>query len=388
MIEKIQEALRSEKIDGWLFFDHHRRDPLAYRILGLPDDLVPSRRWFYLIPSHGEPRKIIHKIELSTLDNLPGSGYPYSSWPELQAQILNALKGLRTVAMQYSPYCAIPYISFVDAGTVEFVRASGVEVVSSANLIQEFEARWSEEQFQLHVHAGKLVDSIRRDAFNLVGERLRNGHPINEYEVQSSIRRAFDAANLFTGHGPIVAVNGNASNPHYEPGPESHSPIKTGDLLLIDLWVKLNQPLAVYYDITWTGFCGDVVPNEIQNVFQIVRDARSLACKFVDQSMSQGKAIFGFQVDDVARGHISNAGYGENFFHRTGHSIGLDVHGTGANMDNLECHDDRRILPGTCFSVEPGIYLPNFGVRSEVNVFVQDNKAVVTGERQEQIVRI
>jgi Xaa-Pro aminopeptidase len=388
LTERIQEALRTAGLDGWLFFDHHRRDPLAYRILRISEEVQPTRRWYYLVPAEGEPRKLVHRIESGSLDSLPGSKQLYSSWAEQQQQLRALLSGAPRVAMQYSPYCVIPYVSMVDAGTLELVRASGVEVVSSADLIQEFEARWTEEQFQMHIEAGKLVDRTWRDAFDLIGERLRSAVPVTEYEVQQFIRHQFSVFGLTTDHGPIVAVNANASDPHYEPTRDRTSHIQTGDVVLIDLWAKLTHPDAVYYDITWTGFCGDTVPDRVRNVFEIVRDARKKASQFVMDKVAAGEPIAGFQVDDVARGHIEKHGFGEYFFHRTGHSIGAETHGTGANMDNLESHDERRIIPSTCFSIEPGIYLPEFGIRSEVNVYVGKDYATVTGKQQEQMVRI
>lgn len=387
-IELIQTALQAAHLDGWLFFDHHRRDPLAYRILGLPDDLQPTRRWYYYLPAKGEPRKLVHRIESGSLDFVPGSKDTYSSWADQQRKLNLLLSGAKRIAMQYSPNCAIPYVSLVDAGTLELVRATGVEVVTSADLVQEFEGCWTLKQYQLHLEAGKQVDKVLREAFDFVAEKLHCKHSLTEYEVQQFIRRKFDHNGLSCEHGPIVAVNANASDPHYEPSQERTAHIQIGDVLLIDLWAKLTQPGAVYYDITWTGFCGDVIPDTVQKVFEIVRDARKRGSQFVMDRVSQKSAIAGFEVDDVVRGHIEQAGYGQYFFHRTGHSIGTEVHGTGANMDNLESHDERRITAGSCFSIEPGIYLPEFGIRSEVNLYVGDGFARVTGEQQEEMVHL
>jgi len=387
-IEPIQTALRALSFDGWLFFDHHRRDPLAYRILGLSEDLQPSRRWYYFIPADGEPRKLVHRIESGALDSVPGQKDLYSSWVDQQQKLHSLLNGAKRIAMQYSANCAIPYVALVDAGTVELVRSTGVEIVTSADLVQEFEARWSERQFQLHLAAGKLVDKTLREAFDFVGERIRSKDALTEYEVQHFIRRKFSHYGLYSDHGPIVAVNANASDPHYEPTCERASHIQAGDVLLIDLWAKLTEPGAVYYDITWTGFCGDIVPNAVRNVFEVVRDARKSGSRFVIERIAQKTSVAGFEVDDAVRGHIEREGYGEYFFHRTGHSIGTEVHGNGANMDNLESHDERRIIPRSCFSIEPGIYLPEFGIRSEVNVYVGEDFARVTGEEQEQIVHL
>lgn len=386
--ERIQQSLRRSSLDGWLFFDHHRRDPLAYRILGLPDRVQPTRRWYYFVPTAGEPKKLVHRIENGALDNLPGRKESYSSWPDQQQKLRSLLSGSARIAMQYSPQCAIPYVSLVDAGTVELVRSFGLEVASSADLVQEFEAQWTEQQFQFHLQAGKLVDQIRRDAFQFIGERVRSNASVTEYEVQRFILNRFSENGLTTDHGPIVAVNANASNPHYEPTPEQTSQIRARDLVLIDLWAKLAQPDAVYYDSTWTGYCGETIPNNIQNIFEVVRDARKRATSFALNKASIGQPFAGYEVDDAARHFIEERGYGEFFFHRTGHSIGTDVHGTGANMDNLESHDERRVIPHTCFSVEPGIYLPKFGIRSEIDVYVGEGFAQVTGEEQEALVRI
>ena len=386
--DEIQQALRESAIDGWLFFDHHRRDPLAYRILQIPEHVTPTRRWYYFMPANGEPRKLVHRIESGALDSLPGQKRCYSHWRDQQDGLRDLVKGSSRVAMQYSPDCAIPYIALVDAGTVELVRQLGVDVVSSADLVQQFEARWTNEQLNLHIEAGKRVDQARREAFQLIAERLDSAEPLTEFEVQQFIGARFTASGLTADHDPHVCVNANASDPHYSPSRERSSPIRAGDLVLIDMWAKLSQPNAVYYDITWAGYCGQTVPDEIQNVFQIAKGARKQASDFVIQKASAGEAFAGYEVDDVARRHIDERGFGEFFFHRTGHSIGTEVHGNGANMDNFESHDVRRVIAGTCFSIEPGIYLPHFGIRSEVNVYVGERFAQVTGEQQEELIRL
>ena len=386
--DQIQEALREIRLDGWLFFDHHRRDPLAYQILGIPDEVSASRRWYYFVPAQGESRKLVHRIESGALDDLPGQKECYSRWTDQRTKLGDLLANCSRVAMQYSPNCAIPYVSLVDGGTLELVRSYGVEVVSSADLVQRFQAKWSEDQLTSHLEAGKLVDQARREAFQFIGERLRSRASVSEYEVQQFIRSRFEQQGLTTDHGPIVAVNANASDPHYEPTQKRTSEIRQGDFVLVDMWAKLSQPHSVYYDIAWTGFCGESIPHEMQKVFEIVKGARKQASEFVIRKVSAGEQIAGYRVDDAAREYIEERGFGEFFFHRTGHSIGTEVHGTGANMDNFESHDERHIIPGTCFSVEPGVYLPTFGVRSEVNVYVGQGWARVTGEQQEELVRI
>jgi Xaa-Pro aminopeptidase len=290
--------------------------------------------------------------------------------------------------MQYSPNCAIPYVANVDAGTIELIRGLGVEIVSSANMIQEFEAKWSSEQLESHLEAGRRIDRVRREAFELIGAQIRASKRITEWDVKQFIADRYRAEDLFIDHGPDVAVNANASNPHYDPSERACSEIRKGDLVLIDMWGKLDSPGSVYYDITWVGYCGEKPPEKIQKVFTVVRDARDRAIEFVKTAVAAGRELHGFEVDDAAREHIRAAGYGEYFFHRTGHSIGEEIHGTGANMDNLETHDERRVIPWTGFSIEPGIYLPEFGIRSEIDMFVDDKSARVTGEIQRELALI
>jgi Xaa-Pro aminopeptidase len=387
-IDQIQTALADEDLDGWLFFDHHVRDPLAYSVLGLPKDRHVTRRWYYLIPAQGEPRGLVHRIESGVLDTLPGNKSIYSRWTDQVSGIKLLLSGCRRIAMQYSPRCAVPYVSMIDGGTLELIRETGVEIQSSADLIQLFEARWTDQQLEMHLEAGRRVDRIRAAAFDHIGAALRQNAKITEWDVNRFIRDEFERAGLVTDHGPIVAVNAHMSDPHYEPESHGSAPIRKGDAVLIDMWAKLNQPGAVYYDITWTGYCGGAVPEKLQEVFRVVSSARDRGVERVKEAVANQEDLRGYQVDDAVRSVIEQAGYGQAFVHRTGHSIGEEVHGTGANMDNLETHDDRRVISGTCFSIEPGVYLPEFGIRSEVNVFVGTNEARVTGESQREIVRI
>lgn len=387
-VEPIQEAIREEGLDGWLFFDHHERDPLAYRVLKFRPHGTTSRRWYYFIPAKGEPRGLVHRIEAGAIEALPGTKEKYSGWSSQVDGLRRLLGGARKVAMQYSPNCAIPYVSLVDGGTIELVRGLGVEVATSANLIQLFEARWTAGQLETHLEAGRRVDRVRGAAFRRVGDALRAGTAIGEFDVKTFVREAFTREGMVTDHGPIVAVNAHMSDPHYEPETETSRAIREGDALLIDMWAKVDRPGAVYYDITWTGFCGASPRAEIENVFAVVTGARDKAVKRVQEAMARGDALYGFEVDDAARGYIEARGFGEFFVHRTGHSIGEEVHGTGANMDNLETHDERRVIPGTCFSIEPGVYLPEFGIRSEVNVYAGHGEAIVTGEIQKELVTL
>ena len=387
-LTEIQDALRAEGLDGWLFFDHHHRDELSYRVLQFTPGSMVTRRWYYFVPATGEPRGLAHKIEPYTLGPLPGDVQLYAGWADLVSGLTRLLGGAKKIAMQYSPNCAVPYVAMVDAGTVELVRSLGVEVATSANLIQFFESRWNAAQLENHLEAGRRIDRIRAESFARISAKQQAGERVTEWEMQQFILGRFKDEGLFTDHGPDVAVNANASNPHYNPTREACSEIKCGDLVLLDMWAKLDRPDGVYYDITWTGYCGAQAPDAIRNVFTIVRDARDAAIARVTKAVAAKEQLCGYQVDDAAREHIRNAGYTDYFFHRTGHSIGAEVHGTGANMDNLETHDERRVIPWTCFSIEPGIYLPEFGIRSEVDMFVDEISARVTGEIQRELVVI
>ena len=383
----IQSTLRENMLDGWLFYDHHRRDPIAYRILKINPPMC-TRRWYYLIPAEGEPCKLIHRLERQNLAALPGAELEYSSWKEQHEGLKKILAGRRRIAMQYSPLNEIPYVGLVDAGTIELVKGLGVEVVSSADLVQLFEARWSEDALASHLEAGKVVHAAVRAGFAAIRDAVRSRKRISEYDVQQEMRRVFDEAGVITDEGPVAAVNQNSANPHYMPTHDSSILIGADDFVLLDVWGKMNKPGAVYFDITWTGFAGAEVPRRHTEIFEIVREARDAAVEFVQTALKSGRTIYGFEVDEVARGIITRRGYGRYFVHRTGHSIGEDVHGNGVNIDNFETRDTRPIIPRVCFSIEPGIYLPEFGVRSEVNVFVEESSARVTGEIQQAIVPI
>lgn len=384
-VTEIQAALREAKLDGWLFYDFRHSDPLAYRILKLDENMFASRRWFYYIPSSGEPVKIVQWIEQFKLDSLPGKKLTFRGWKELHDRLREVLgpadkASKRHVAMEYSPMNDIPYISRVDAGTIELVRSFGVEPVTSAELVQRFEAVFSPAQHQMHVEASDKMHRIIQDAFAEIGRRIRAEEPTTEWDIAQFMLDRYKEAGMLQ-EPMIVAVNANTADPHYMPTKDKNSPIKRGDFVLIDAATKFDKPEAVATDQTWTGYVGETVPEEYNRIFHIVRDARDSAVDFVRKNIRAGKPIRGAEVDDVSRGVITRAGFGEQFTHRTGHSIGEETHGNGVNIDDFETRDSRRITPGVCFSIEPGIYQQGkFGVRSEINVYVSDKDIEVTGQ--------
>jgi len=382
----IQSALREQKLDAWLFYDHHHRDPIAGRVLGLDPHAHITRRWYYVIPAQGEPHKLVHRIEQARLDALPGGKTQYSSWQELQAGLENMLSPYKQIAMQYSPRNAIMYVSMVDAGTVELLREMGKTIVSSADLVSQFEAVLTEEQIASHYEAQRALDEILAEGFRTIGNRVKSG--ITEYEMMTWFQQAIDRAGMFTDIGPNVSVNENSSDSHYEPTAAHSRKIQSGDFLLIDIWAKMNRPNTCWYDITWTGVIGREPSDRERQVFEAVKSARDASIRVVQEAFSRNEPIAGWQADDAARGVIRDAGFAAYFTHRTGHNIATELHGSGAHLDNLETHDERRILPFTCFSVEPGIYLPEFGIRSEVNMMTTRDKAEVTGRIQQELVRI
>jgi len=390
-LTEIQAALRKSKVDGWLFYDFHNRDAIAARILDMDQNRFMSRRWFYFIPSEGEPQKLVHRIESWRCDHLPGEKHVYLPWQQ-QHQLLKAmLDDAKKIAMQYSPNNAIPYVSIVDAGTVELIRSFGVEVVSSADLVGQFEAHLSAEDYHSHKEASAVMHSVCDATFAEIGKRIEAGESPTEFEIQQFMHERMREQEMHWDDGPIVAVNAHAADPHFEPSAENCWQMKEGDLVLLDLWAKKNRPGSIYFDITWMGYIGKSVPDRHSEIFNIVKNARDTAIALVEEKFASRTPVHGWEVDDACRKVIVDAGYGDYFTHRTGHNIGLEVHGNGVHIDNLETKDERLILPGTCFSIEPGIYLQheNFGIRSEVDVFVTDDgKVEVTGPKQESIVAI
>lgn len=383
-IQGIQTDLRAAKLDGWLFYDFRGRDPIAQHILSLPDGMR-TRRWYYFVPAKGTPKKLVHKIESESLAALPGETLYYAKQEELHKNLKKVLGRAKKVAMQYSPKNEIPYVAMVDAGTIELVRNAGAKVVSSADLVQKYDACWSAAQLESHLSAGVAIDQIVRGAFAYAAGSVREKKALTEYDLKQWILKEFEAAGLWTEEGPDIAVNAHASDPHYGPTAESAAPIREGDLLLLDVWGKKKTPGSVYYDVTWMGYLGAKVPEKYAKIFKVVREARDKATHLIREQVAAGKPLQGRQVDQAARGVIEKAGYGKYFFHRTGHSIGEKVHGNGANMDGLETNDVRHLIPHTCNSIEPGIYLREFGVRSEVNVYIGEREAQVTGAIQTEI---
>jgi Xaa-Pro aminopeptidase len=388
-VAAIQQALQAAKLDGWLFYDFRKSDPLAPRILMLGENASGSRRWFYYVPASGEPTKIVHSIERAKLDALPGKRLVYRGWEEQHAHLRETLSKKKRIAMQYSPMNDIPYMSRVDAGTIELVRSFGPEIVTSAELVQQFEAVLTPAQKQSHIEASDKMHRILLEAFAEIARNIRADSPITEYDIQQFIARRLEEEGMAREEG-IVAVNANTANPHYFPTREANLPIKRGDFVLLDIVSKLRQAGEICTDQTWTGYVGEKVPEEFVRIFNIVRDARDAATEFVRKNVREGKSIRGAEVDDVSRGVIKRAGYAEQFTHRTGHSIGEEGHGNGVNIDNFETRDSRRITPGVCFSIEPGIYLEGkFGVRSEIDVYAGEKDIEVTGQPiQTEIVAI
>jgi len=378
----VQKALSGGdygRLAGWLFYDFRGLDPISLSILGFAPDKIATRRWFYYVPSSGDPVRICHRIEADVLDHLPGRTLLYSGWKELSAHLATVLKGGGSVAMQYSPNNAIPYVSRVDAGTVEMVRGCGVDVASSADLVQTFEAVMSDEQVAGHYEAAAMLREAVDLTFAEVKRRVVSGRATTEYDVQCFLMDLFTSRGFIADHPPIVSVNAHAGQPHYAPGPEGSSPVRRGDLLLIDIWAKKKTPGSIYADITWTTCIDTKVPDRYLEVFDAVRAGRDAATSFVQEAITAGRPVRGWEVDDAARNEIAARGFGEHFTHRTGHNLGYEVHGNGAHLDHLETIDDRHIIPGTAFTIEPGVYLPEFGIRSEINLFVRPHEAVVTG---------
>lgn len=388
-LQSIQRTLAIEQIDGWLLYDFHGSNPIAVKLAGLGrSGKMTTRRWFYLIPASGNPKKLVHAIEPNVLDDLPGDRLIYAGRQQLEQQATDMLRGCKVLAMEYSAECGIPYISRVDAGTVDFMRRIGMRVVSSGDLVQRYEAAWDAEAIATHRAASEALYRIKDRAFAYIGVTLAGGGSLTEYDVQQAMVGWFREEGLTSEDPPIAAAQENAGNPHYGPSKDRSRPIRPNDLVLLDLWGKLEQPGAVYADITWVGFTGRQPPEEMVKAFGTIVAARDAAIAKVQSAVAAGQEVRGFEVDRAAREVITAAGYGQYFIHRTGHSLGEAVHGNGVHMDDYETHDDRLLIPGTGFTIEPGIYTKNFGVRTEINMVVGTKTAEVTGPCQTELVRI
>ena len=388
-IAAVQHALKQDGLDGWLLYDFQGSNPIATRLSGVADDgKLTTRRWYYLIPASGEPRGLVHAIERYNLDGLPGKKRAYSGREQLATGLQELVGGLKRVAMEYSPKNAIPYVSRVDGGTVEAVRALGVDVVSSGDLIQRFEAVWSDAAYATHRTASDKLYKIKDSTFDLIRARIRSRTAVNEYEVQQAMAGWFREEGLVSHDPPNVSAQENAGNPHYNPTLEHHRAIKPNELVLIDLWGKLAGPNAVFADIAWVGFTGTAVPEVYSAAFGAAKAGRDAAIALVESATRDGRELRGYEVDRATRAVIERAGYGAQFIHRTGHSLGREVHGDGVHMDDYETHDDRRLLPGTGFTIEPGVYFSDFGVRSEINMIVSERDARVTGPVQPEILAL
>jgi len=386
----IQAALAAEGLDGWLLYDFHGINPIAGDVTGVARQggHLATRRWYYLIPSTGSPRKLVHAIEPDSLAHVPGTTERYARREQLEAGLKGLLTGMHRIAMEYSPACGIPYIARVDAGTIELVRSMGAEVVSSADLVQRFSAVWNEEEIATHREASGKLHRIKDRAFEAIARGVRDSGSTSEFAIQQLMVGWFADEQLDTDSPPNVSVNENAGNPHYLPTAESSRPIRADNLVLLDLWGKVARNGSVYADITWVGYTGRAVPARFAAAFDAVRDARDAAVALVRERVRSSVDVRGFEVDRAAAAVLETRGYGSQILHRTGHSLGQSVHGTGVNMDDYETHDDRRLLPGTGFTIEPGLYFTDFGVRTEINMIVGGRDATVTGPLQGGIVAL
>lgn len=382
----MRAILAESSCSAWLFADFRHSNRIAYRALGLDERQIASRRWYYLLPKHGTPRKLVSAVEPGVLDSLPGEKHVYRTWQEREAGLGLLLAGQTRIAAEYSPHGQNPYIGAVDAGTIELVRSLGVEVVSSADLVQRAVAVLSERQLEQHREASRRLIAIKDRAFAAVRAAVRAERPLTDWQLQQHLLAWIEEAGMVTDHAPEVATDGHASDPHFSPAEDRQTPIVPGAVLLLDCWAKLDEPGAVYADYTWMAYVGERTPDRPAALFAVVAAARDAAIEFVQSAVRTGRTLRGYEVDRVAREVVTRAGYGDAFIHRTGHNIGQDVHGEGANLDDYETHDERLLLANTCFSIEPGIYLPDLGVRSEVNVLLLPSDIEVTGEIQRAIV--
>lgn len=385
----IQAAIAQFGFDGWLLYDFRGMNVLALRVLGIPESEAKSRRFFYYIPASGAPQKLVHRIETGALDHLPGDKHVYLQWQQLHEGLAKIVGAAKRIAMEYSPNNANPYVSRVDGGTIELVKSLGPEIGSSGNLIQFFEAVWSEQQWELHLQADKLNQAAFAMAWKMIADHVSAGQPLREMDVQNRVMQYYADNGMTTYHPPIVAVGSHSGDPHYAPSPGNDAAIQAGDFVLLDMWAKMDVPMGVYSDLTKVGFVGTEVPPVIQEVFDVVAAGRDAGIACVKDAFAAERPLQGWEVDQATRDVIDQASMGQFFIHRTGHNIGQETHGNGAHMDNLETKEERLVMPRTCFSIEPGVYRDDFGIRSEINVYVDaDSKVHVTGGIQTEVLPV
>ena len=388
-IDAVQQALAVEGFDAWLLYDFHGSNPISHRLAGMDTSAhLATRRWFYLIPQSGEPQALVHAIERYNLDHLPGAKTVYSGRAQLHAGLATLLAGKRRVAMEYSPNCNIPYVSRVDGGTIELIRSFGVEVVSSGDLIQRFEAKWDDRAIASHRTASAALYRIKDRAFEEVARRLKDGVATTEYDIQQKMVGWFKDEGLVSDSAPCVSAQENAGDPHYLATASKHRVIRKDELVLLDLWGKLEAPGSVYADITWMGFAGSAIPEKMTRAFAAIADARDAAVSAIQDAARAGREVRGFEGDQAARKVLIGRGYEDAILHRTGHSLGESVHGNGAHLDDWETHDERRLIPGSGFTIEPGLYFRDFGVRTEINMVWTAAGPEVTGPRQKAILSL
>jgi Xaa-Pro dipeptidase len=388
-VAAVQTALRDEGLDGWLLYDFHGSNPIAAEVTGAgKHGHLATRRWYYLIPATGQPRGLVHAIERHVLAHLPGEVAMYAGREQLESGVRELVRGVRRVAMEYSPDGAIPYVGRVDAGTVEHLRSLGLDIASSGDLVQRFAAVWDSSAIEMHMQASERLYRVKDRAFAAIRERMAANTPTTEFDIQQLMVDWFKDEGLVSDSPPIVAAAGHAGNPHYMPTLSEHRLIRAGEMVLLDLWGKLDRPGAVFADITWVGYTGAQPPVRFTTVFDAVAAARDAAVTLVLRGVAAGQLLHGWQVDRAASTVLRSAGFGAHILHRTGHSLGESVHGNGVNMDDYETHDDRRLLAGTGFTIEPGLYFQDFGVRLEINMLVRDRDAIVTGPIQQEIVAL
>lgn len=385
-LPSIQQKLKDEKMNGWLIYDFRRNNDIGCDFLEIPHDQLLTRRFFYWIPKYGEPVKVVSLVEPNSLDHLPGKKLTYLSWQNLEQYVKSLLTPQTSIVMEYSPKNAVPAVSKVDAGTMDLIRSFGVDVLSSAEIMQHYTSVWDESQLKLHLEAAKVLDDTAQKTWQMIHDVIKANHKLTEYDVQQFMIEYMHMNHCVLEGHPICAINENSADPHYTPTAKKSKSIVPGDFILIDLWCKKKERHAVFADITRVACLGKPTEKQ-QMVFQIVRKAQQQATEFVQKRILEDKPLMGWEIDQAARQVIVDADFGQYFIHRTGHNIDIKDHGNGTHIDSLETLDLRPIIPNTCFSIEPGIYITGeFGVRLEYDIFIKADKSIlVTGGIQDTI---